>query len=1195
MATHYVYHPIAEATVNGRRRKLLPGCRTQVGFGQGTSSATLVFDPAEGRIFGGDHVVAKFGYTETGIEVCFTGQVQQDTIKTGPTTLSCTAVGPLSRLSRTIGEPDLPGTTDPDGQPIPAISWDSNPTDAQIIADVLARYGITGAVLAGANVIDTSAGPVFLTKDQTGLSLVQGLDQAYWLRTFDGADGVVRRVAINGVPSGSPQLTFTEGVDIGQGAQRQRDTQAIVNRVNAAGPANDAFTPQATIQADSAIDPATGEPLIPDPPKYVAQNFTSDYLRTEAACANYGTQTIGAQNRYLETLTLPLAKGNAGILPGMSCVVVSASLDLDATVLWLVQDVLHDFGAQGFQTSLNLLGAYAGDGVNPNQAPTANVIYTTVLQYVDGTAQWVVFADGSGSFDPEDAYDIPAVPADPGDPSATPPRDAHPATPEIHFNGIAAYTWGGSLGTPTVSDGGKHAVYVTTTDPTGKTISLTVFDSEGLTGTTTLTIDTTATPPKMRDLWSAEGTELAFSSDGGKTWADITPAIPAVGCARAAAATYQLAYTGAGVLWRVTTDLAPTSPTGPANVTACSIRWKYPESEPAGVRAWLGCANGDIWRSDDSGNTFAKLATVPNGHTVVWVEESPFADNDAVALAGDTLYHSFDGTAWTAMYQDPDGLAAAAYAAGFGEAFVIFNGALVAGEVSRVHERDDLVAGNWNGDAGSGPVDEPGAQPRALTIGVYTPTLIAGGTAPDGTEQVWTAADASEPFTFARATYDEIIFGQLRDLIRDGQFDGLVYGQAANGLFKTDDNFASTIYRVRDYATLGGGRSGYMVGYGKLRDAVTTTAAGALTALATALPSSSIISLVRLTPTGWVKLSDLPALPAAPAGTQPWHLLRAAPGVYIAWSGGTATDGTQATYSAWANALISTDDGATWNALSLTGIQSLDATPTGVLYALRLTNAGTRGGYVDEAVYRSTDHGATWAKITADAVLYRYGDAIDIQTNIVAGPGDDDVFVRIETLAAKGIQHSTDSGATFGAAHSTGMAGSITNYWPFALTPARTGLVAWGNGGALWRQPLDADGAATASGVGSIYDAIGSNQVGDKGFFVAGADAYFCAGPNQVWRSTDDGASWSSLAIPSGYNVTAVLDDPASDDLFLCAQPATGAATPGGDGSGTYPWAHFWLRWPAGADPATGLVDLTAAMTATLGATYRVVACCATL
>lgn len=1288
-----VLTPVHEALINGIRFGVLNGSVT-VGTRQATAQAQLTLNTAVASVGPGDTVEYRAGYNGR-LSTIFVGEVQAEGVKYYPNQVDINCVGILDRTTRELGEPPLTGTedVDADGNPIPLLRWPKSSTDTatytdgQIITDILALYGITNVDIADAGIVLSSPDYVALYRTQTGISMIQEIDLYTGYRTFDGPDGKVYRRVFSGKPSASASLVLLEGRDL-LDASRNLSSDQIINRVTITGRQTELLTPTATIQAPSRVNPRTGKPYIADPPKYRASNRRTDLLQTEQLCADAAARELGERNRLQESVNVTLPKGNVSLLPSTTCYLISSKLGFSTTSMFFVEEVSHSLGPNGMSTSLTLIGSYAAEGVNPNLAPIA--AFTIVIDkelLADGTSMYTIMADGSMSYDPDGQFTIPGTPAD--------PTNAIPGSPEVTYNGIAIYQWTSSLGvTPTVSAKGAKANFFTTADPTGQTITLTVYDNQGRVGTTTTIINPKVNSKVLtRDLWAAVDSITYFFDGQARVWNSV--AVPAVGVCEQAADTYNLAWEGGGQLHKIVVagdgTLTSTPIAGATDASSAYISWKAPNTIVDGKKAWYGGSAGDVYVSVDSANTFTKIGSLPSGGPVRFIQESPYAEGDVSAVAGRALWHSFDsGKTWAKVYEHSNtAITALGFVTGFDKGFIIFDTSTAppSGEASRIQERQGLVKGDWNassttiappsgsysisysfrGDGGetttsptasvtldgtqaasvasvgalpngatgihlymsispgsttlrraatasgqeavvinqeppagaplaptansttlllappsvaptvtavaapSGQAVDKPVHPQGITMGVYEELLYTAGQAADLTNQVWKAPSDAD-FTFVRKTYDQT-FGIPRHILRDGQFDTIIYGAADNKLFKTVDGFETTCYALKNLAT---GEAGKMLGYGRLRGQI---ASGNLIMSASInLADRSIATnnaIIALTPTGWVRRSyhpfpwDNTAYGGAGTSGDTAQLRRPllvlGDGSLFTWAykanPNYAADVTTAFRTA-ANTYRSTDAGVTWSVVSgITGVTSACVAPSdGTIYAV--TNGGT-------VIQKSTDNGATWTSLltfahTSNTALWGGIAVASDSSGSVAAGWTGGVDVTSDGFAS--------APATIGP---TTFAGVYPVQYLARLAGQRTSWLSNEDGNSF-RSRYATDGALTGT--------LGASNLNYMHFrYLANLNALMATYGGYVYQSSDLGATWTIY-----YN-GAVLNPPGSAssdphvpvfDLVSGDQYLgwTGRIADNGGGN------RFSIaRLKQGADPAVPWENLTASLETALG------------
>lgn len=697
--TDHVFKPRQQVSINGRLRRALAA---QVTFSADSRIAQgqIALVKAEGTPLPDD--IVTFGVAANGAPgILFRGLVASVPYTYFPNGIAITVQGFLSRAARKLGlsrGPDDP-LVDEDGLPIPVASFGaaaeggSPITDGPLVQALLTLAGVSydaGAIADAAWPMGQFL-PVVLARGEDPLSLIQRIDLDTHMVTMDGPGGLVVRVPWFGLPNGSPTLLLQQGafpvIDLG----RQTSYGQMVNRVNVTGAALDAFTVSDTVEADSLVNPHTGTAYIPTPPGHWSYDHQSALIQDADLATAFGEAYLAEHNRLQDDLTAKLSPGNPTIFPGTSALIVAAAIDYGVGQVARVASVVHRTTVNSYKVDLTLIGAYAAEGVSTNLAPLPSFTITVIWEHwANGAGVWIVICDASASLDPDGAYD-PII------------TDEHGVAGTADgFNGIAAYVWSSTLGvTPKLGLNGARATYIVTSDPQGESITLTVYDLHGKHAALTQTIDYADTTPLLvRDLWGAIKTDLIFTNDAELTWQRV--GIAAVGCVRRAARTYTLAWTAGGALYRVTAATPPVATliSSPANATAANIRWSFPDTSILGTRAWVGCADGKVYRSITSGVIFTLVSTVPNGQAVTFIEESPYAENEVWVTAGNTLYVTFDGVNWATVYAHPHAaLTAVGYASGFNSGFVVFAGTPASPdatlEASRIQERHGLVAGDW--------------------------------------------------------------------------------------------------------------------------------------------------------------------------------------------------------------------------------------------------------------------------------------------------------------------------------------------------------------------------------------------------------------------------------------------------------------------------------------------------------------------
>lgn len=1116
MAEHVTLYPQAELTVGGQRKTVLEAQAT-IGLRNPFASGSARVAHTEGGFLGTELVRLALGYRALASRraVC-AGTLREDSIRYAPKAVSFGFVGPLARTQEatgiadpaytTVGDPTLPPEPDPTTY---ALGW-VNATDGQIVTDILALYGITDVNIAGSTHLFAALAPsvtskyaVRLASDRPGWDLIAELDRLTGYRTFDGPDGRVTRLPVSALPGGVAARTLVEGRDFkGSGATRQKSNDGVYNRVIVRGqglvdPTTGIATP---VQAERYAD----SPYVPTPPRYRLLTVESDLIESEEYAGEIAARLLGEANRRQETITLPLSYGDSAIYPGMTLGVVSAALDLGLGSLFRVVEVQHTIGGGGYQTTVVLVGGATSEGIDPNARPVATIAYETEIEgLADGSVLIVAALDGSGSHDPDGA--------------------------------IVAHAWSGSPVAPTPIGDGRRAVAVYSPFPaTPPTVTLTVTDDRGKTGTATRIIDRDAAPAYRRELWVAQGATTGYTEDGGATWADYP--VPTVVLAERAGDAYQLGASATGTLARVLADGTATNPAGPVGVTALHVS-RDRQGDATGV-AWAAASDGKVWRSVDNGMSWGAVAALPNGGICHAIEESPYSPGDLYAGGGNTLWHSYDaGASWQAFYAHPD------------PAMILrrFASGVAAGATDDPADDQPVMWLGFSGPAGASPrvVERAGSLTHALPTGEATPLDIVGLTISLDAERLilldtgaggraWTAPTGTGGDLARKVAYVPANLGEPRHVIRDGRFP-VAWGASSLAVWKTT-NEAESFYTVRD-------KPAHMVAYGRLI-ALAPLAGDLLWVAATRDPNNGTLSgavVNALTATGFVRRAAAAAFPL-PDGATHIPLLQVAPGVLLACGAKRASSGEKPAPVGAANCLRSADGGATWAAIAIPYVAWVATDGNGGCYLLAWGTDGTQAG-PGAGLYRSTDAGATWTFRSRFDGTSNSGPRAQ---HVIAHPTDPArVMVRQTTGANQGTAYhlSTDGGATFApaiavydyAAVSGGIVGAYSPDGVWVLTRNESP-----DPDAIVRSPAGGPaGVAVLAGAdGDLIDT-----------FVARGGALVGHGLGGAWLSTDQGANFARILTSAA---TGFAPGDATSDWYaltaggIARHGPTGAPTPGG-------------------------------------------------
>ncbi len=779
MATLDQRQPRWYVEIDGVRRTLLGGT-TRHSAAAFVATATLQLLLIEGKPRPGQVVRVWVGYGAA-MSCRFTGEIDANGVTARPNDLEIQCSGYLARLKDPIGvAPDLvDGLDGPESDPDPVVTYESM-TAGAIIGDVLDRYGVPAHDLQDSGDLWGELEPIPVYGDDPGEALVQDLDEAEIYRTYDAPDGTVRRLPWSRVAGGTAARTYTDDDDLYAGRLEQ-SRAGIRNRVIVTGLPQKGTTGVEFVPTGLA-EQAT--PLVPTPPGFRAASYQIPLLEDGNRCQAWAEAKLGELNRLTQTLPVELVGGDPTIQVGMTVAVRSAKLGLSGGERLLVEEVQDECSeTEGYNTSLSLYLTAEGAGYSPNLPPVAVIAAKGMRETLaDGSDQYEVSLDGTASYDPE-----------------------------LGIAGIVSYEWGGTPQTPTPIGVGRTAsVRYADGIPDGATVTLTVTDNLGATGSLTLPITLASVPIVIRDIIAAVLTKLETSRDGQRTWREVKVGgadIAAVGTCEIGAADYTFAWDGSGKLFKVLANDTATDVSPAGSVTACTIH-----TDGAGTadgRVWAAGTGGQVWFSPDHGVTWSPKAPAPNGATVTYIQESYFAEGQMEMLAGGVYYTSFSAAGdWVASYTHPNAaLTAARFASGFGQGWLGYSGpdnGLDAG-APRLRERTDAVS-----------IGPPGGEVLSivgLTMDVYEATLYVADNDPaTGVGRLWSAPTATSGNLTSHA-YDDATYDELRHLIRDGGMPGLLYLASKAALLKSPDGL-NTVQAMRD---LSGGREGMMIGYGAER------------------------------------------------------------------------------------------------------------------------------------------------------------------------------------------------------------------------------------------------------------------------------------------------------------------------------------------------------------------------------------------
>jgi hypothetical protein len=852
------YQKIAlEVRVAGRKVSDVIGVDCSSGFDQANAQATLICRSRPSWAEEGAQVEVWAGYNGQTTQI-FGGECSGHAWRFFPGTIGMDCRDKLARLRYKWKGVDREYTEE---------------DDAAIIRNLLEAYGIPSSE---ANIESSSwtlgvIEPVLLKAGDDAWSLIQQIDQLAGYRTYTTPQGTIIRRRVSGSPSAGAAWHFVRGVDIHTGAQRTRNLDGIINHAIVRGLTYEDVEVFGEASAANAY--------VPDPPAEVADEVQSNLVETDEKAEEIAQRIVGDFNRRPERLELPVI-GNPLIIPGMTVQVTHSDLEAEGALVF-VEHIDHHISGATFTSTVRTTGGNLS-GYNAS-APIAAISVTFFLEGEDtgsGIAQRIIaIVDGSASFDPDGT--------------------------------TLTYVWTitPDAGTATPSSGSTQVLRVVLTGAvTESVIGLTVTDIDGLTGTASATYPIDTSTMLVEDLYSAEGTLMACSSDGQQTWQEQTvPDSATATCLSEIAPVYQVWGADSGHIYASFDKLrtAPLDFSAPHGAVACTAVWIH-ETDP--TRLWAGFADGQVWfglvDTDAKTCAWTLAGTVP-ASPINELRESYGTFGELRATAGEAEYYSADaGATWTIGLAGAEGSTAWRMAAGF--------------DTNAVAYLTDTTPVRYEGGSTpTFPALDPAVEAiRGISFGYRVKELYA--------------ADDQHPARLFRsdemfATFAEVGssagLSQINHVIRSGNEDGIVYMAGGDG----DASDGGIIKAIRMgapwYARRTGTRQVYQVGYGGSH-----------------LPER-VVTVEMLMPT-WA---------ASPGGM--WH--------YTTAAGWVLKNSGLPTGWRWRSIAADAYDPDHWMLLG-----GADGTlACGVVDGVVLA-----GGTSSSPLWRTTDAGATWTPVTLETI-----------------------------------------------------------------------------------------------------------------------------------------------------------------------------------------------------------------------------------
>lgn len=582
--------------------------------------------------------------------------------------------------------------------------------------------------------------------DQTGMAFIEQLDEiCLGYRTYENAAGSIVRTIVNPYAGSTSALNpFTEGVDISLGTGQETILDAY-NQVNVTGYKSAAAASpfHATVNQSNPL--LTGLVTYQESSQMVERSASGD-PGSGLAAQDVATYLLKQLNRELYKFTLTTPRADT-IYPGMTIQILPSATTgvaprLGLSGYYFVQNVTRGIDQHGaFTQQLVVLGGPGGQG--PVNLPPG-IDFTIHLE-----TELVVIAGVETTL-----FTVHCV-----------------ALPTPNNAPIASYSWSGG-GTP--STGTADTFTTVYTSIAGKSITLSVTDSAGLTGTTTKPIPaSTGSNYLVRKLYLA-GTDTIDDYGITSAWAVHAQTAALV------VANGPLWQDGSAAL-ASTNDLA-TAPTSTTPFAAGTVSALWVETNVNASALLAGSSLGHIAYSI-AGSAWVDKGIVPDGNPILKCLISGRVPTQWFALTSAHLYRSDNaGSGWVVVQAAQAGEIFEDWVLSFARGMIAMSGGRLLID----------LAGNTQTFPGgtTGPIVAVTADIRTDRFYCYDSSGNTYGHANGGD----VALVALTALNLGGGS------AQTRGLWRDGTARGLLYYAAgAGGAWKSLDGFGSSggYYQVR--------------------------------------------------------------------------------------------------------------------------------------------------------------------------------------------------------------------------------------------------------------------------------------------------------------------------------------------------------------------------------------------------------------
>jgi hypothetical protein len=185
----------------------------------------------------------------------------------------------------------------------------STPTDENIVTSVLDYIGLDangGSIDGTGRTYGTIANQEFVwAVNDSALSYIQKIDGvSAGYRTFESVDGQIFRTEISSRPSGSPDLTFTEGIDIKE-ASSSRTVQNAYNGVRIGGySVGDYADPRVWLEIEGNPFMSASNPRIYSYDNSMIERRAEDSPGDGMSCERMAEFWLGELNREIVTVQM---------------------------------------------------------------------------------------------------------------------------------------------------------------------------------------------------------------------------------------------------------------------------------------------------------------------------------------------------------------------------------------------------------------------------------------------------------------------------------------------------------------------------------------------------------------------------------------------------------------------------------------------------------------------------------------------------------------------------------------------------------------------------------------------------------------------------------------------------------------------------------------------------------------------------